>query len=458
MEEAAIALDRIRGGLAAKSLVIVGLRGTGKTVLLNRIARDAEGRGFAAIFLEAPEDLSLPSLLAPALRVSLLKMSRSRAAAEAAKRALRALGGFVRSMKLSYADMAFEVDLGSEPGLADSGDLQHDLGELLQTCGEAARVSKTTLTLAIDELQYVQEDQLGALIAALHRTAQLELPVTLVGAGLPQLVALTGSAKSYAERLFRFVELGPLEAAAAAQALEEPAQRLGVSYTEEAVGAILRRTQSYPYFLQEWGKHCWDCADESPIEVADVRSATATATAELDASFFRVRYDRLTPSEKHYLRAMAELGPGPHRSGEAAQALNKPVQSAAPVKSKLIAKGMIYSPAHGDTAFTVPMFDEYLRRLVPRSISADEYRAEPPSAKTTRPHSTEPCLLTFRPCDLPNEGPDQRGEPLPQSGLRRRPTMADPRHRRSTAVRPSTRDRRPSELSTEYSQRRLRRP
>ena len=364
-EEAAIALDRIRAGLAAKSLMIVGLRGTGKTVLLNRIARDAETRGFTTLFLEAPENLSLPGLLAPALRAALLKMSRSRAAGDAAKRALRALAGFVRSMKVSYADIAFEVDLGSEPGLADSGDLQHDLSELLQSCGEAARASETTLTLAIDELQYVDNDQLGALIAALHRAAQLQLPVTLVGAGLPQLTVLTGRAKSYAERLFRFVEIGPLDEDAAALAIEEPAHRLGVSYTPDAVGAILRRTQSYPYFLQEWGKHCWDCAEDSPIEVDDIESATVTATAELDASFFRVRYDRLTPKEKLYLRAMAELGPGPHRSGKVAEVLTRPVQSVAPIRSNLIAKGMVYSPAHGDTAFTVPMFDEYMRRVMP---------------------------------------------------------------------------------------------
>ena len=364
-EEAAIALDRIRAGLAAKSLMIVGLRGTGKTVLLNRIARDAETRGFTTLFLEAPENLSLPGLLAPALRAALLKMSRSRAAGDAAKRALRALAGFVRSMKVSYADIAFEVDLGSEPGLADSGDLQHDLSELLQSCGEAARASETTLTLAIDELQYVDNDQLGALIAALHRAAQLQLPVTLVGAGLPQLTVLTGRAKSYAERLFRFVEIGPLDEDAAALAIEEPAHRLGVLYTPDAVGAILRRTQSYPYFLQEWGKHCWDCAEDSPIEVDDIESATVTATAELDASFFRVRYDRLTPKEKLYLRAMAELGPGPHRSGKVAEVLTRPVQSVAPIRSNLIAKGMVYSPAHGDTAFTVPMFDEYMRRVMP---------------------------------------------------------------------------------------------
>ena len=365
LEEAAIALDRIRNRLAAKSTMIVGLRGTGKTVLLNRIARDAEARGFTALFLEAPENLSLPGLLAPALRTALLKMSRSHAAADATRRALRALGGFVRSMKVSYADIAFEVDLGAEPGLADSGDLQHDLAELLQSCGEAALASETALTLAIDELQYVENDQLGALIAALHRVAQLQLPVTLIGAGLPQLPALAGRAKSYAERLFRFAEIGPLDEDAATRAIEAPAGRLGVHYTSDAVGAILRRTQSYPYFLQEWGKHSWDRAGDSPIEVGDVESATVTATAELDASFFRVRYDRLTPKERHYLRAMAELGPGPHRSGQVAEALARPVQSAAPIRANLIAKGMIYSPAHGDTAFTVPRFDEYLRRVAP---------------------------------------------------------------------------------------------
>ena len=368
IDEASIALDRIRNGRAAKSLLLTGLRGVGKTVLLNRIARDAEGSGFETVRLEAPEDRPLPDLLAAPLRVALIKMDRRAAAGDATKRALRALAGFVRAMKVSYQGFELGVELGGERGLADSGVLDQDLGDLLCAAGAAARDQRTALVLFVDELQYVEERQLGALIAALHQAAQRELPVTLLGAGLPQLVARTGAAKSYAERLFSFAEIGPLNADDAATAVAAPAKRLNVAYTDTALEAITRHTQRYPYFLQVWGKNCWECASKSPIDAKHVQAATKQAVAELDAGFFRVRFDRLAPSEKRYLRAMAALGGGPHRSGSVARVLGKPVRSVAPVRAKLIAKGMIYSPIHGDTAFTVPLFDGYLKRAMPGAV------------------------------------------------------------------------------------------
>ena len=364
LEDASIALDRIRHGRAAKSLLMVGLRGVGKTVLLNRICRDAEGRGFVVVLQEAPEDRSLPAVLCAPLHAALVKMSRLAAAGDMAHRALRALGGFVSAMKLEFGDVTFNMGLEREPGVADSGDLDSDLSALLQVAGEAARAQRTALVLFIDELQYVQERDLGALIGALHRAAQLQLPITLVGAGLPQLVGRAGAAKSYAERLFTYPEIGPLDAEAAAFALAAPAGRLGVDYEPDALEAVIRRTQCYPYFLQEWGKRCWDCAETSRITTAEVDAATREAIAELDASFFRVRFDRLTPAEKLYLRAMAEIGEGPHRSGDVARVLGKSVRAVAPVRARLIRKGMVYSPAHGDTAFTVPLFDEYLKRAM----------------------------------------------------------------------------------------------
>ena len=366
IEQAAIALDRIRDGLAAKSLLMVGLRGVGKTVLLNRMCRDAEYRGFTTVPLEAPEDRSLPGLLAAPLHSALVKMSRRAAAGDAAKRALRALAGFVGAMKLNFGDISIGIDVEAEPGVAYSGHLDFDLSDLLTAVGEAAKAQNTAVTLFIDELQYVERSQLAALISALHRAAQRQLPVTLVGAGLPQLVANAAAAKSYAERLFNFPEIGPLPEEAARHALEAPANERGVAFHPDALSAIVRHTRCYPYFIQEWGKHSWDCAAASPITVEDVAAATAQATAELDASFFRARFDRLAPSEKRYLRAMAELGLGPHRSGEISTVLSQTVGTAAPTRAKLIEKGMIYSPAHGDTGFTVPLFDEYLRRVLPR--------------------------------------------------------------------------------------------
>ena len=278
---------------------------------------------------------------------------------------MRALAGFAGALKVKYQDIELGIDVDPEAGLADSSDLGTDLTDLLATLGKAAGERDTAIVLFVDELQYVPEEQLAALIAALHRVSQEQLPITMAAAGLPQLVARTGDAKSYAERLFEFVAVDRLDDGGARAALVVPAAREGVAFDSDAVSEILRQTSRYPYFLQEWGKHSWDVADASPIMLDDAQRATAEAIAELDASFFRVRFDRLTPTQKRYLRAMAELGAGPHRSGDIARLLGRKVTSVAPTRNALIGKGMIYSPAHGDTAFTVPLFDDFMRRIMP---------------------------------------------------------------------------------------------
>jgi len=364
IERAAIALDRIRAGRAARSLILHGLRGVGKTVLLNRIETDAEARGLACVKLEAPEDKSLPALLTPVLRVALLRLDRGKRMRANLARAGRALAGFAKALKVKYRDIEVSTDFEPERGLADSGDLDTDLTDLLASVGTAAREYRTGFVLFIDELQYVQDDQLASLIRALHSASQRQLPMTMLAAGLPQLIGQMGRAKSYAERLFEFVLIDRLDDNAARAALSVPAQKEGVAFAPEAIAEILRHTMGYPYFLQEWGRHAWNVAQTSPISRADARRATVLALAELDAGFFRVRFDRLTPTEKRYLGAMAELGPGPHRSGDIAERLGKSVTSVAPVRSELIAKGLIYSPAHGDTAFTVPLFDGFMTRIV----------------------------------------------------------------------------------------------
>ncbi len=364
-EEARIALDRIRAGRQAKSLLLIGLRGVGKTVLLDRLCEEAESSGLETIRIEAPENRSLPAMLAPQLRVALLRLSRNEKAKDLATRALKALAGFARSLKVKYNDIEVGLDQEPEPGLADNGDLEHDLQALLEAAGDAARKAGTALALFIDELQYVGEEELAALITALHRCAQRSLPVVLVGAGLPQLPGQMGRAKSYAERMFSFPAIGALDRDAATLALVLPAREQGVEFTPDALEAILARTEGYPYFLQEWGKHAWDAAERSPITSEDVERAGAAAMAELDESFFRVRFDRLTQAERRYLRAMAELGPGPHRSGDIADVISRKVTSLAPIRESLIRKGMIWSPSHGDTAFSVPLFDAFMRRTMP---------------------------------------------------------------------------------------------
>jgi AAA ATPase domain len=367
-----IALQRIRIGRQAKSVLLVGLRGVGKTVLLDRIRDDAEITGIHTLRIEAPEDRSLPAILAPQLRQALLRLSHIETSKDLARRALRGLAGFAKALKFKYQDIELGFDFDPEPGLADNGDLEQDLQALLETAGLAARAAATALAIFIDELQYVEEAQLAALITGLHRVAQKNLPVVLVGAGLPQLRGRMGIAKSYAERLFDFPQIGPLPPPAARTAIVKPAKEEGVEYDEDAVERIIQKTNGYPYFLQEWGKHSWKVATSSPITLHDVDLASQSAIVALDESFFRVRFDRLTPVEKKYLRAMAEIGAGPHRSGDIADQLNRKVTSLGPTRSALIAKGMIWSPSHGDTGFTVPMFEGFMLRIMP----GNDWRSE----------------------------------------------------------------------------------
>jgi len=372
-ETVRIAVERARLGRPARSVLMVGLRGVGKTVLLDRMRADAEASGIHTVRIEAPESRSLPALLAPQLRLALLQLSRAERARTQATRALRALAGFAKALKVKYHDIEVGIDVDPEPGLADNGDLEHDLQALIEVVGEAAQQAGTALALFIDELQYVPEEQLAALITALHRAAQATLPIVLVGAGLPQLRGQMGSAKSYAERLFDFPEVGPLGPAHAREAIVRPLAAEGIAIDDAAVRQIIDVTRGYPYFIQEWGMQAWRVARQSPITLQDVTAAHQLAVAALDESFFRVRFDRLTPHEKQYLRAMAALGPGPHRSGDIADVLHRKVTALAPTRNNLISKGMIWSPFHGDTAFTVPLFDEFMRRIMP----AETWQAVP---------------------------------------------------------------------------------
>lgn len=345
--------------------MIVGLRGVGKTVLLNRIREIADEHDYVAEMIEAPENKSLAAILMPAVRSLILKLDRGEQINSAARRAFRVLRGFAAAVRVKYHDIEISLDGEMEPGVGDSGDLEIDLPDLLMALGEAARERGTVAALIMDELQYLSEIEMSALIVGLHKVAQRQLPLTLFGAGLPQLVGLTGRSKSYAERLFDFPIAGPLALDDARTALRAPAQEEGADFTEPAVRRIYDLTEGYPYFLQEWGYHAWLIASVGQIGAADVDKASPEAIAALDRSFFRVRFDRLTPAERKYLRAMASLGAGPHRSGDIAHQLGVKVSSTGPVRASLIKKGMVYSPAHGDTAFTVPLFDQFMARTMP---------------------------------------------------------------------------------------------
>ena len=365
LRQVEILLARIKAGRSEQSMFMVGLRGVGKTVLLNRVREISVAQGYQAVLIEAHENKSLPQLLLPPLRQTLFALDRMQNVSQKVKRGLRVLRSFIGAVKVKVGDAEFGLDIDPETGSADSGDLEADLSELFVAVADAASDRGTAVAIIIDELQYLTELEMSALIMAIHRVSQRNLPLVLIGAGLPQLVGLAGKSKSYAERLFTYPEVGALSMADAAQALQGPVSSQGVSFTPEALAEVYRVTQGYPYFLQEWGYQSWNLADQSPIDLALIQKTTISSTARLDGSFFRVRFDRLTPREKDYLCALAEMGTGNQRSGGVADRLGVKVQTIAPLRSSLIKKGMLYSPAHGDTAFTVPLFDQFMLRTMP---------------------------------------------------------------------------------------------
>jgi AAA ATPase domain len=360
LTSASIALQRVILGRSAQSQIFLGLRGTGKTVLLNEVLSLAEQAGYLTSFVETPENKQLADLLYPQMRQALRKLSAIEAAKAAAILALRALRGFASVFKISLGDV--EIGVEAEPGVADSGDLENDLAEMFGAIGKAAQAARKGWVLLIDEVQYLADDELAAVIVAVHRMSQRNLPVMVFAGGLPQIARLSGDAKSYSERLFVFPAVGPLDNEAARIAIRKPLQDEGVDINEDALSLILAKTSGYPFFLQEWGHHSWDCAAASPITLNDVESASIQALSRLDHGFFRVRFDRLTKAEVDYVKAMASLGAGPYKVNDVALALNKEPNSLGPRRASIIKKGMIYSPSYGDIDFTVPLFDDFLRR------------------------------------------------------------------------------------------------
>lgn len=365
LEQARILLGRVKQKRPEKSLLLTGLRGVGKTVLLNEIERMAKSVGYQTILLEAHEEKPLGELIYPALRSLLFELDRVAGAGNKVKRGLAVLRSFIGSIKLTINDVALGLDIEPAKGSADSGDLEIDLPNLFVAIAEAAEERQTAVAILVDEIQYLSQKELGALIMAMHKMQQKQLPLALLAAGLPVLPGMAGESKSYAERLFNFPEIGALSEADAAKALRDPARNVGVEFGDDALKEVFRLTHGYPYFIQEWGYQSWNIAAASPITLQTVQDATPEVIRRLDKNFFRVRFDRLTPGEKNFLRAMAYLGPGSHRTGDIATALGVTVKGIGPVRSKLIKKGMIYSPAHGDMAFTVPLFDEFMIRAIP---------------------------------------------------------------------------------------------
>jgi hypothetical protein len=367
LEQAWVLLARVKQKRAEKSLLLTGLRGVGKTVLLNEIKRLAEEAGYQTILIEAHENKSLGVMLVPYLRSVLFSLDRIAGAGDKITRGWAVFKSFLSSLKIIVDDVTYGIEIAPERGTADSGDLEIDLPNLFIAIGEAAEERKRGVAILIDEIQYLDEKELGALIMAMHKIQQNQLPIVLLGAGLPILPELAGDSKSYAERLFDFPSIGELSEEDAVRALQEPTQSAGLVFEHLALKEIFSLTKGYPYFLQEWGYQIWNLAVEKIISLQIVREATILSIQRLDSSFFRVRFDRLTPGEKKFLRGMAQLGPGPHRTADVAEALGIKLASLGPRRAKLIRKGMIYSPSHGDMAFTVPLFDQFMMRAMPES-------------------------------------------------------------------------------------------
>lgn len=360
LEAARISCGRAIKGRSARSIMLLGLRGTGKTVLLNEIGRNAEKDGLLISRVESPEGESLARLIFPEMRKVMRSLSGVASAKHVALRGLAGLRNFASIFRIEMAGV--EIGIEPEPGLADTGDLQYDLPDLFVLIGKAAQAAGRGWILLIDEVQYLSDSDLSALIVALHRIAQEGLPVLLVGAGLPQIARLAGEAKSYAERLFLYPAVGALDPASAAQAIEKPILEEAASIAPDALAAIVTRTKGYPFFLQEWASVVWNNAEGPEISFADADQSYAETLASLDDGFFKVRIDRLTKAEIQFVKAMADLGDGPYAMAEIAQAMQRTQKSLGPTRASIIAKGMIFSTDHGYLDFSVPLFAEFMRR------------------------------------------------------------------------------------------------
>lgn len=362
LEKARIACGRAIRGKSARSLMLLGLRGTGKTVLLNEVKKIGEKEGLIATKIEAPENTRLAKLLIPEMMRALRILSATEAAKDYATRGLRAVRSFVSIFKVEIAGVA--VGIEPEPGLADSGNIEADLTDLFRTVGEAAQAANKGWILLIDEVQYLNEEDLSALIVAIHHMSQEGLPVVFVGAGLPQVARLAGDAKSYAERLFDYPKIGALDKDDATRAVTAPIIEEGETISDEAVSHMVELTQGYPFFIQEWASTAWNITNEAnTIALDDVKCAYTLALSSLDEGFFKVRYDRLTKAEIKFVVAMTSLGSGPYQMGDIASKLGTKVQSLGPARASIIHKGMIYSTDHGYLDFTVPLFADHMRRI-----------------------------------------------------------------------------------------------
>lgn len=373
IENFRIMIGRLSAGRATKSMMLTGLRGVGKTVLLTTFRDTAESQKFITGSTEITHEMDFKATIARLARRAILALNPVEKIKDNAWQAAGVLKAF--SIKIPGGG-EIGIDVDALRGRGDSGHLHEDLSDLFVAIGEAAKERQTGVLFFFDEIQFLGREDLEALIAAIHQTSQRLLPVGIVGAGLPQLPRIAGEAKSYAERLFDFPKIDRLSDAAARDALELPVKQQGIRLDSAATGAIIRFTEGYPYFLQEYGKHAWNIASGSIITMQDIESARPAVVAQLDENFFRVRIDRMTAAEKNYVIGMAHLGRGPYKTGDIAAKIGKVSTAVAPLRGQLINKGLVFGPSYGMTDFTVPQFDDFVRR---------NYPAPKPARKSRRP-------------------------------------------------------------------------
>jgi hypothetical protein len=353
-------VGRLGRGMSEQSMILFGLRGVGKTVLLLEFESIADASGWTAPDpIEIRSDTDFRAELADTAYQALLRLGRRRALGERLKSFTRLLSGF----KVGASTEEFSFDQGAAEG--STGDLAHDLTHLFVELGETARAHNTGVVFLIDEMQFLKREDMESIAVAMHRMSQKQLPIALAGTGLPQLPGLIFDAKAYAERLFSYHAIGPLSSDAARRALAEPADAEGVTYEDDALTRIVERSDGYATFVQAYGKETWNMAPISPITLADVQAAEPVVQAKLDEQFFHVRFEKATPAERRYMAAMADLGDGPYRTGDLAKRLDIGVSSTSVHRDALIKKGLIFSPDHGEVDFTVPHFSPFMRRRYP---------------------------------------------------------------------------------------------
>ncbi|MFC4102929.1 AAA family ATPase [Paenibacillus xanthanilyticus] len=359
LKKAEILLKRVKAGLQQRPIMFYGLRGVGKTVLLNEIQELAIQERYYYEHLEISENDDFKVVIALVLRKLLLRLSTLEKAKDLGKKAL----GILKAFTFTIPDgPEISIDTDAIKGAADSGNFQLDLTALLENLGELAKETGDPVCLFFDEVQYLKEDEFGAIIAASHRISQRNLPVVTICAGLPQILAVSGDAKSYAERLFEFIPIENLDSKNAEKAIAGPAESKGVTFNSDALQEVISITEGYPYFIQELGKQAWDVAEQSPIILSDITGAKGMFEDSLDQSFFKVRLDRATEAEKKFMKTMAEIGKGPYKVADIASKMGRPAKSLGPTRAKLVNKGFIYPPAYGLIDFSVPQFDVFLRR------------------------------------------------------------------------------------------------